>query len=183
MGLFISLEDYMTPHGDGYVYFPSAGSGGKFISRAEFEQLDARYRAMWRRLWWVAPVLFALVFLVGAATLALRVPPWIGVLAAITAGAGWSGWWLQPGLAPWRLVRHREAIVPPRDRAEARRAGRRRLSWAWLGLASMLLVVVFARLLLVEPHGPYRTAMLVGYGVLIALLGRVAVGKLLDRRR
>lgn len=182
MSLYIPLETYMTPHGDGYVYWPTAWSGGKFISRAEFDELDLRYRAMWQRLWLAALVLFALIFAIGVAMTALRLPPMLSTVAVSVVTIAWIGWWIQPSLAPWRLVRHREAILPPRGYAETRRAGRRRLSWPLLGSALALLAMVFVRFLIAKPHGMARTAMLAGYGLLFLLVLSIAVEKLLDRR-
>ncbi len=183
MGLFIDLERYMAPYEDGYVYFPSAKSGGKFISRAEFEQLDADYRAMGRQFWAKSIGFWVALILVCGAIIGLHGPSWAASMVPVILIAAWAAWFLRPSLAPWLLVRKRPAILPPRGYRASQRVARDRYSWVRLGAISMLFLAMFVRVLLNEPDSLWRTFLLVIYGATVALQAWVAFEKLRDARR
>lgn len=176
-----AYERLFVPHGDGYVFHPTKKSGGKFVTAEEHARLIADIRRFQRR----GPILIAAwigVAIVGwmVADAALNLPEWAdGVFqaAAIAAACVFA---IRGFLGPYRLVKGREAIVPPRPRAELARETRAMLRWRHLILFGSVCAIV----LFVELAAPERTltdwAWIAVSGVLLCLFIWAAVRKLGD---
>ena len=125
---------------DGYVYYPSRKSGGKFVSTGEFEELLAD----WRRVSGTAGVLkvagVICVAMLSWATLTvlLNLPEWAETLMMIVCVAAVIMWIGRAALAPRRLVKGRPDYLPPRTAAESRKAARGALTWPFVFSALFL---------------------------------------------
>lgn len=177
------LERLFIPHGDGYIFHPSKWSGGKFVTKAEFEQV----RAYWRRYNGRGMmVTVALVFVTMGAWLVademLSLPDWGYYIFQSGVVVGVCLYVFHVVRAPHRLVKGRPSVVPPRQRAEVAREARDTVSWGTLALFAL----VFAFQLFVGLATPDRTpgtwAWIVVSVVMLAIWAWAAVRKLMDGR-
>ena len=128
------LARTFTPVDGGYLYFPSAKSGGKLVSAAEYDVLTEQ----WRRVLGGSAMLVAFLLIVASsvvlivAAVAFRLPPWTVKVSPLLFLPALFTWMWRPAFAAGRLVRGRPDIAPPRPLAELRRAGRAALDWKFV---------------------------------------------------
>lgn len=142
-----------TPVRGGYLYYPSAKSGGKLVTPEERDHLleiwrkAAGTRAAWRA---AGGTLFALAIWMFVAD-AAGLPTWADLAAIIVITAIFCARMLWVSLEPRRLVRERPAVAPPRSPSKARREARILLTWPFvlfslltsgLGFAGSLISVI-----------------------------------------
>ena len=180
-----SFSRMFVPFEDGYLYYPSRRSGGKFVTAAEFDTSVSE----WRRIAGFGGiaklvgimVAAAFAFLVIADFLAL--PSWADEVFPIAISAALCAWLLRRAFSVMRFVRNREPVTAPRSVAESGRATRSLISWRMvigIGLISGLIFV--ARL----TH-PEQTASwwmwLIGSGLMFGAYLLLGWRKLRDRSR
>ncbi|MBV9883255.1 MAG: hypothetical protein JO276_09620 [Sphingomonadaceae bacterium] len=172
------------PHGDGYVFFPSMRSGGKFVTAEEFERLVANHQRVAGpgAIGKITALLLVAIVLWVVASDALGAPRWAGnvfigaAAAAIIARLGWAAF------APRRLVKGREDVVPPRSASQARRAARGLVDWPFVIVALIGSGGAFVASLVSSERSFSRWAWLIGGGAMFAAYVWIGVQKLRDRR-
>ncbi len=136
-----SFSKQFVPFEEGYLYYPSRKSGGKFVSHEEYEQLVAEWEAVAGRrgMWKTTLAIIGCVFLVVTFQSIFDgfewlkdVSTWVAVIALLARFVWYS-------MAPRRLVSGRPDAAPPRSPAASRRAARSLVSWGiiiWAFIAS-----------------------------------------------
>ena len=174
-----------VPHEGGYIYYPSAESGGKLVTAAELAQLTEDWERIAGRaaIWKLAGliVVAGLAWIVAAD--AMGVPHW--ARSAVFSIAIGSLMIVRPAWAesaPGRLVKGRPDIVPPRPRGEAEREERGMIEWPNLIIVLLFSGGVFALGLTVPPHSFAGWAGVIAFGLFFAACAWLAVRKLGDAR-
>jgi hypothetical protein len=174
-----------TPVDGGYLYYPSKKSSGKLITPAEFDQLLADWRQIAGRSgqWKMAGIFMLVIMLWVLGSQALGLPDaasdvfiWVAV-ASVIARFMWASF------APWRLVRKRVAIAPPRPAPQARRDTRALLNWPFVLFATIISAMIFFGSLSTQERTLSSWAWLIGSGAMLCAYLWIGVQKLRDRRR
>ena len=159
-----------TPVEGGFLFYPSRKSVGKLVTPAEYAELVAQ----WRRVagpWGIAKAVRAIVsaiILVLALKAWLAWPDWANDIAPVAIMMLFFAYIFWASLAPFRLVKERPAILPPRAPAAATRAARAAIGWPMVVFG-----LVFSSILLLKGIDvPVRSAgdwvKLIGGGVGLA---------------
>ena len=163
-GIFDSIGSFsksFTPHDGGYIYYPSAKSGGKLITDGEFEALMADWRRVagvtgrWRS---VGILVIAIAAWVGFSQF-FALPEWAGMIFTMLVVATFTSRLLRASLAPRRLVRGRPDETPPRAIGQARQQARAMLSWKFV-----IYVLVISGLVFLPMSGRQRGRSVRGHG-------------------
>lgn len=178
-----AFKKQFTPHRDGYLIYPWRQGGGKLVTADEYNQLIADWQKVAGRAgtWKSVGTVVAVLALWTLLSQALRPPEWINsaviVLVAITICARilWASF------APWRLVKNRKPITPPRPRAEARREARAALNWQMIIFALILSAGAFASHVTATEWNIGTWAWLVGSGAIFVAYIWIGFRKLFDR--
>jgi hypothetical protein len=187
MAMFGSMHPFtnqFAPVEDGYVYYPSRKSGGKFVSSEEYDRLLAN----WRRVAGLRPFLIGvglMVFVMNLGIFAqvfLDLPFWINwiVLAAIIAAL--FAWLLPPSRAPLHLVKSRPVVTPPRPAGQPQRQARAVIPWPFVILILVGSGSVFANHIGSPDRSPVWWAWTLVSGVIFAAYSWLGIQKLVDRR-
>jgi hypothetical protein len=172
-----------TPFENGYIYYPSRNSGGKFVTSVEFEKLISDWREIFgtKAIWKMAGLAMLTILVFTIISQIVELPTWViqvvnwGILLAIVARI------IRGGLSARRLVRDRPPITPPRSISEARREARAALPWSMIIVVSSLSgLIFFAQLLYPEPTMS-SWAWRIGSGLMLAAYLWIGWGKLRDR--
>ncbi|MFQ5348204.1 MAG: hypothetical protein ACE5ED_10235 [Rhodothalassiaceae bacterium] len=174
------LRRSFVPHDDGYLFYPTRWSGGRFVIKAEFDRMTACWeRALGRRaLWLLAGFAFLVLLLWSLVAPALEPPAWMedaltsGLVAVIFGRILWVT------TLPWRLVRGRPAIAPPRPAAGMRREMLGVFGWRIVILTLIMTGGLFARTLAAEGNGFGHWLAVAGSAFLFGLSLNLLVHKL-----
>ena len=178
-----SFTRMFVPFEDGYLYYSSRKSGGKFVTRAEFDTLVADWRRIAGPVGTLksAGVVFAAIALSVLVSAYFDLPEWLGGAATVAMTIPFVAWIMWHAFAPYRLLRDRKPVTPPRPRAEAMRAVRAMLSWRMVIGAGLISGVIFLVILTHPAHEISWWAWLVGSGAMSGVYGWVGWKKLRDR--
>ena len=174
-----------VPADGGYAYFPSAKSGGKFVTTAEYEALVADWRLRWSGWGFVKSVgvTVALLIILAGISVFFALPAWTAPVAITIVSAGLIGWVGWAAFAPWRLVRGRPDVLPPRSLAEVRRAGRASLGWPMIILGLLFSGTKFFGIVMGTVSDWRAVAGGILFGAMFAGYIAIASLKLRDRWR
>ncbi len=134
-----------TPIDGGYLYSSSTKGGGKLVTADEYEQLIEGWRkvAGRRGLYKVVGIVTVLIVVWTAISGSLLLPDWSNSVVITATGIATPAWLFWASLAPYRLVRNRPAIAPPRPVSEAKRQARALLNWRFIVFALLFSGVAF----------------------------------------
>ena len=172
-----------VPFEDGYLYYGSRKSGGKFVTHAEFDTLLAG----WRRIAGPLGIMKTAGFMFAAIAVSVAISTYFdlpeGLDGAVTVAVTTPlvAWILWHAFAPRRLVRDREPVAPPRPTAEAMRAARAVVSWRMVIGFGLISGVVFVATLTQPTHEISWWAWLIGSGATFGVYAWVGWKKLRDR--
>lgn len=186
-GIFDSTDAFkraFVPHDDGYLYYAKVKSGGKFITQAEFDDLVRNWQRVSSRrgIWTVVGLVLVGIFGWTAIVSALNLPGWADEAAVPVAVVLLCGYIFWAGLAPWRLVRNRPVVAPPRASDEVGRLHRATLKWRFVTF-----ILIVSGLLVFNKASATKRSLedwlwLSGGGILFVAYLRIAVLKWRDRR-
>lgn len=180
VGIFARM---FTPFQDGYLYYGSHWSGGKFVTQAEYDTLLAR----WRRV--AGPVgmlkfagcMFATIVASVFISVGFGLPEWLNQALTLMVMLSLIAWILWHALAPLWLVRGREAVAPPRSMSESMRVTRAMIPWPMVIGIGLISGLVFIAILTHPAHETSWWAGLIGSGAMSGICGWVGWKKLHDR--
>ena len=172
-----SFSKQFVPFEEGYLYYPSRKSGGKFVSHEEYEQFVAGWEAVAGRrgIWKITLAIIGCVFLIvifqstfdGSEWLR-PVSTWIVVLAVLARFFWFS-------MAPRRLVSERPDAAPPRSPAASKRAARSMVSWDIIIWAFIVSTAIFGVSLAAYPKSLSVWIWVAGSGAMSAAYLWVAI--------
>ncbi len=178
-----AFKKLFTPTENGYLYYPSKKSGGKLVSSEEHEQLLKDWQKVTGRSGTVklVGIVFVAMFCWTLVSGSLAIPYWANAagLALLVLGMATPIYWAS--YAPYRLVRDRPFVTPPRPTAQVKREVRDMLNWRFTALALVFTGILFATSLTSTEGGLMYWAWLVGSGTLFGSYVWLAVSKLRDR--
>ncbi|NIJ21081.1 hypothetical protein FHS95_002773 [Sphingomonas naasensis] len=163
----------------GYIYYPSAKSGGKLVTAEEYRKLAQGWSMVSTGK--VAGILFLAVIAWTALSQTFSLPDGLEtvfIASCVTCVALWVLW---VAFAPRRLVRDRPAITPPRPASQARRQVRALLTWQSVIFALLFGGVMFLGSLRVSEPDVETWAWRIGGGALFGLYLWIGFQKLRDR--
>lgn len=183
--------DYVTPWlkqfrrtEEGHVYYPSAKTGGKFISAEEYELLLADWKRV-SKLFSIMNVVIGSLVLVTLSillVLTLDLPLWTFTVILVAPVTFMTAYILWVGTAPARLVKYRPEITAPRPASDVREEARAAMGWP---LITLILFGSAAYLVssLTSFDGTLRsTIWIVASGGLFLGYLSIATLKIMDRR-
>jgi hypothetical protein len=179
------FEGQFTKVEGGYLFYPSARSGGKLVTAEEQAALLAHWRrvagkaGIWKCLATVAAAIAAGTVLEDA----LSFPGWTGSAVTTAAVIGIAAWLIRASSAASRLVRGRPSIAPPRSLSQVGRETRAVLGWPAVIFAIVASGAVFTGTLASPERSWSQWAWLAGSGAVLVSYLWLAVSKFLDRRR
>lgn len=171
-----------VPYEDGYLYYPSAKSGGKFVSEPEYQiMLSEVERAAGTKGIMVS--VLAVLLMISAAVIAEKVwhlGEWVEQVA-IWAAVAFVGIRLARAFfLPRRMLSNRPAIVPPLAPGQSRKIARSMLPWTMVIPVFLGSSIVFVANLLIAPVTLGGWMVFLGAGAMSAGYGWVAIQKLKD---
>ena len=161
----------------GYVYYPSAKSGGKFLSQSEYLAAFAGWRRATSRigLWGGGGVTLALMAILGVSTAHHGIPRPVGAAVMLAVPGLFLSWLIWKPVAfrsaLARLVRERPDAVPARPAGELYRERRKALNWPFVIIMSLF---SDAKCLDVARSGVHSP----GQAIWVGALGSICVGYL-----
>lgn len=165
------------PFGDGYV-FHSRLSGGRFVSKDEYDSLYARHRRVVPRSVFI---LMAGIIPTSMAQQFFDLPPtWlIGVTSLLVAVVIAMIFWIS--FAPSRLVRGRPVVAPPKTVGDMRRTARSMIPWPMVVVVIVLSAVILGGCL-VNPQSTLAWWLwTMGASTMLVAYIWIAIGKMRDK--
>lgn len=172
-----------TPVEGGYLFYPSKNSGGKLVTADEYEALVAGWEKTAGRKGTSKMASLVCLFIVfwTVVSSATRLPAWSGSVLVAVCVVGVIAWVLWVNFAPYRLVRDRPAVAPPRSKGEASRQARAALNWPFVGFALVFSGLAFVWALVSTDRGFSNSAWLYGSAAMFAVYVWIAARKYRDR--
>jgi hypothetical protein len=178
-----AFEKQFKPYEDGYLFFPSSKTGGKFISEDEYAALvtDWTRVAGKRGILKIVATMTAAILIWSALESSADFPDWAekafvgAMVAALLARLYWAS------AAIRRPLMDRPDIAPPRTGSEARLAAQRRLSWPVVVFGILLCSLAFIPGLFATECTIGSWLWLVGSGTLLSGYLWIALQKWRDQ--
>ena len=178
-----AFERRFTPTKGGYLYYPSARSGGKLVTVVEFETLASD----WKRVAGMAGqlkmtgILVAVLVVWAFISTAFSLPEWPNWIVIAGGAAAMIGRMFRVSLAPNRLVRDRPAISPPRPMSQVQQEARALVDWRLVGFFLLLSGIVFFGSLAKPQNTFWWWAWTIGSGLYFVSLLWIAARKFWER--
>ena len=178
-----AFKRQFTPHQDGYLIYPWRQGGGKLVTADEYDRLIVDWQKVAGRAgrWKSVGAVVAFLVLWTVLSQALKPPEWTNSAVIVLVAIALCARLLWAGFAPWRLVKNRNTITPPRPRAEARREARAALNWPMIIFALILSAGAFASHVTTTEWRIGTWVWLVGSGAMFVTYLWIGFRKLLDR--
>ena len=172
------------PYADGFIFYPSAKSGGKFLSADEVEKLTSDWERVAGRSgrWKIVGIIIAVIALWSIAEPFFMWPEWINSIVTYGMATCVSGWIFWQSLAARRLVAGRDDVAPPRLMKDARRDVRKGMNWPFVVFGVCATGLIFFGALTAENRTTLNLLWLVGSGVFFVLYLWIVIQKLRDMR-
>jgi hypothetical protein len=178
-----AFEKQFEPYADGYLFFPSSKTGGKFVSKEEYAALvtDWTRVAGKRGILKIVAAMTAAILIWSVLESSADLPDWawnafVGALiAALVARLYWAS------AAIRRPLMDRPDVVPPRTGSEARLVAQRRLSWPVVLVGLLLCSLAFIPSLFASERTIGGWLWLLGSGTLLAVYLWTALQKWRDQ--
>lgn len=186
--MFNLIEVYKSqfqPYEDGYIYYPVAKSGGKFVTAEEYDAIINHYESKfaWRPytllLFSFTIVVIAIIFLVHYLNLSEAI---MYILLSLTMVAlfGYIYWYSRAG---HRLVKNKADIMPPRSKTQVMKDGRKAISWSLIIFLLIVCGLWFFIAWTESDRGTSTWIRIVIFGTSILIYLWVAYKKYYDGRR
>jgi len=168
-----------TPVDGGYLYYSSRKSGGKLVTAEEYEGLLEGWRKVAGGAGTLKSVGVVILWILLSTLISksLELPGWADKILIAVAVVGISAWLLWAGFAPYRLVRDREAVTPPRPGSEARKQARAALNWPMVIVFLLASGATFFASIALPREMVASWAWLVGSGLMFVAYAWVAIQK------
>lgn len=172
-----------VPYEDGYIVYPGKSKGGKFVTAAERDALVKNYQRWWGKrfslglgVWAFIAVLLPAI----AAAALLNVPDGDFSFVILAAAIVLGYFVIRSFRAPYRLVKDRPDIVPPRTKEENRRVARSYLTWPRLAGQILIVAILLFSLVTNYANAWHWLLWTAGATLFLMLLLYVAIRKYLD---
>ncbi len=174
-----------TPVEGGYLYYPSARSGAKFVSNDEFEILIAD----WQKIAGMKGIFKAvglIVLVILISTLAgafLGLPDWAVRACSMLCIPLFVFWLFRAVLSPRRMVRDRPDAAPPRKKQQVRKDARNALTWRMIIFCLLFSASIFFSTVFSEGRAQSDWAWIIVSGAMLVCYLWLAIRKLGDQYR
>lgn len=174
-----------VPYGDDYLYYPSRKSGGKLVTRAEYQSLVDAWRSVVgpRGRWKIVGLVIAAAIAEVAARDFFDLPSWFENVVSWLIAIAVIARILWPTFAPRRLVRGRADVTPRRVVNEARRDARSLLPWRMVLAVMVFSGLIFLTSLVNRALTLSGWLWLIGSGGMFGLYVWIGIQKIRDQRR
>ncbi len=176
-----TFELQFEPVEGGYLYYPSAKSGGKLVTHEEYQQLLAD----WKKATGLKSMLSILLpgfILLAAIDIALELDEtarWVSTTVFVLAVVGYFLW---VSFAPRRLVKDRPDHTPPRTKEEGMQHARKVLGLDFVLFCLLVSGSIFGISVSQMPEGLAHWAVVLGSGAFFLMYVRLAFQLWADRK-